>query len=144
MNTGTGGTLCGYCRRPVSSGTWIGGQFYHYECVHGPAPGWNQPPNLQPYTMGCICPPTSEQTCQKPILPAQVAPPTGNHTMSEWHWFTDPARRMAGYEGQRFVCYFWLSGLSHISLGLHLDWAMPNFEIHLPLGFIRIGVNGNV
>lgn len=52
-----------------------------------------------------------------------------------WLW-----GRGIGYEGRKWVCYFWRSGWTHISLGLHLDWGAPNIEIHVPFGFIRIGV----
>ena len=39
----------------------------------------------------------------------------------------------------RFVCYFWYLGWDHISLGLHVCPTLPNIEIHLPGGYIRIG-----
>ena len=52
-----------------------------------------------------------------------------------WVW-----GRQIGYEGTKWCCYFWRSGWTHLSLGLHFDWFNPNIEIHLPLGFIRIGV----
>lgn len=57
-------------------------------------------------------------------------------------WVWNRHGRQFGYmsEGERgFVAYFWRSGWSHISLGAHVDWAAPNFEIHVPLGFFRIG-----
>jgi len=40
---------------------------------------------------------------------------------------------------KEFVAYFYCNGFDHVSLGLHFDWVMPNIEIHLPFGFIRIG-----
>ena len=45
-----------------------------------------------------------------------------------------------GYEGKKWVCYFYCNGLNHFSLGFHFDWTLPNIEIHLPFGFIRAGV----
>jgi hypothetical protein len=49
--------------------------------------------------------------------------------------------RTIGYEGYRFVAYFYFVGWDCISLGLHLCWSLPNVEMHLPFGFIRIGIN---
>jgi hypothetical protein len=31
--------------------------------------GWVDAPQPQPIQRGCICPPTSEQTCQAPLCP---------------------------------------------------------------------------
>lgn len=47
--------------------------------------------------------------------------------------------RKIGYEGDRWVAYFWFVGWDCISLGLHVCFGAPNIEIHLPFGFIRIG-----
>ena len=40
----------------------------------------------------------------------------------------------------KFICYFFFSGFQFISLGVHLSLKPLNFEIHLPFGFIRIGL----
>jgi len=37
------------------------------------------------------------------------------------------------------ICYFFFVGWWALSLGLHVDLASPNLEIHIPFGFIRIG-----
>ena len=39
---------------------------------------------------------------------------------------------------KRFVAYYYCNG-SDLSLGISLHWQMPNIEIHLPFGFVRIG-----
>lgn len=39
---------------------------------------------------------------------------------------------------KRFVAYFYFNGF-HFSLGIHFDWNAPNFELHVPCGFFRIG-----
>ena len=39
---------------------------------------------------------------------------------------------------KRFVCFYYCNGL-HLSLGLHISFEVPNIEIHLPFGFVRIG-----
>lgn len=45
-----------------------------------------------------------------------------------------------GYEGPRWVAYYYLIGLANWSLGFHVHLAQPfNVELHLPGGFIRIG-----
>ena len=43
-------------------------------------------------------------------------------------------------KNRKFVCYWWFVGWESISLGLHIDFLMKNIEIHLPFGFIRIGL----
>lgn len=48
--------------------------------------------------------------------------------------------RTLGYEGLRWECYFYWQGWDNINLGLHLNWRIPNVEIHLPFGFIRAGM----
>ena len=47
------------------------------------------------------------------------------------------------YEGNnegKFVCYFYFITWEHISLGVHIHLGKPNIEIHLPFGFIRVGM----
>ena len=46
---------------------------------------------------------------------------------------------MIGYQGHRWECKFWYVSRWHISLGLHVDLSLPNIELHIPTGFIRIG-----
>jgi hypothetical protein len=48
--------------------------------------------------------------------------------------------RRYGFEGRYACCYVWHAGWSHISLGLHVCLAGPNIEIHIPFGFIRVGL----
>jgi hypothetical protein len=48
-----------------------------------------------------------------------------------WGW--------CGGQPGRFDAYFWFSGWDCIALGISFCTAGPNFEIHLPFGFIRIG-----
>jgi len=44
------------------------------------------------------------------------------------------------YDGRRhFSAYFHFTGWSQISIGAHIDVSMPNVEIHLPFGFLRVG-----
>lgn len=45
-----------------------------------------------------------------------------------------------GYEGDRFVAYWWHTGWTHISFGVHVWLRGPNIEVHLPGGFFRFGV----
>ncbi len=40
---------------------------------------------------------------------------------------------------RQFVCYLHFIGLDNISLGVSLNWHLPNIEIHLPFCFIRVG-----
>jgi hypothetical protein len=47
--------------------------------------------------------------------------------------------KMYGYEGETWVCYFWRNDVA-ISLGISI--CPFNVEIHLPLGFIKIGKRG--
>ena len=51
--------------------------------------------------------------------------------------------RTLGYEGRRWECYFYWQGWDDINLGLHLNWRIPNIEIHLPFGFIRAGLTSH-
>lgn len=39
-----------------------------------------------------------------------------------------------------FACYFHRTGWNLFSLGVNIDVTSPNFEIHLPFGFIRCGM----
>ena len=48
-------------------------------------------------------------------------------------------RRLFGIDGDRWVLYFWFVGWDCFSLGFHVCLSVPNFEIHLPFGFIRAG-----
>jgi hypothetical protein len=56
--------LCAHCGRPIASGAMQtfgnAGEPYHFECT--------QPPRQQA-SFGCVCPPTSEQTCQASMCP---------------------------------------------------------------------------
>jgi hypothetical protein len=65
-------------------------------------------------------------------------------TNAGWCFFgIDPQtkeRQMLGYEGKKYCCYYWRSSTWHISLGVHIDLSKPNFELHIPTGFIRIGM----
>jgi hypothetical protein len=40
---------------------------------------------------------------------------------------------------RKFVACFFLVGFDNISLGVSFNWYIPNIEIHLPFGFIKIG-----
>lgn len=44
-----------------------------------------------------------------------------------------------GYDGERFVAYWWFVGWWALSFGLHVSVRHWNIEIHLPFGFLRIG-----
>jgi len=44
-----------------------------------------------------------------------------------------------GTTKRKFICYFWHTSFWHISLGFHIDLHLPNIEIHIPFGFIRVG-----
>ena len=39
----------------------------------------------------------------------------------------------------RFVCLFHFVGWNCLSLGFHICITAPNFELHLPFGFVLIG-----
>ena len=47
-------------------------------------------------------------------------------------------RRLYGYEGPRWVCYFWFVGWDCLSLGFHVC-LRGNPEVHVPFGFTRVG-----
>lgn len=40
---------------------------------------------------------------------------------------------------RQFECYYYFVGWSSVSLGVSVCVSLPNIEIHLPFGFIRIG-----
>jgi hypothetical protein len=60
--------MSSYCGLHPCGMTSSGCVFAH--CPQYPA-AWNSPlaPPMMPVPMGCICPPTSEQTCQNPACP---------------------------------------------------------------------------
>lgn len=60
-----------------------------------------------------------------------------NHDEFKWRVFGLDRRFKKQKE---FVAYYYFVGWSHISLGFHICLAKPNIEIHLPFGFVRIGV----
>lgn len=39
----------------------------------------------------------------------------------------------------KFVCYFHFVDWWQLSFGITIDFKSPNFEIHLPFGFIKVG-----
>ena len=43
------------------------------------------------------------------------------------------------FKKRKFVFYFWFTGWDNISFGISINLFLPNVEIHLPFGFIRIG-----
>jgi hypothetical protein len=45
-----------------------------------------------------------------------------------------------GWEWDRFVVYFHFIGWWHLALGVSLWLTGPNIEIHLPFGFVRVGI----
>lgn len=49
-------------------------------------------------------------------------------------------KKKIGWEGKRWGAYFWFVGWDCFSLGAHVCLGCPNIEIHIPFGFIRIGV----
>lgn len=51
--------------------------------------------------------------------------------------------RMFGYEGRKWCCLFWFVGWDCLSLGLHVCVSAPNIEVHLPFGFVRMGVQSD-
>jgi hypothetical protein len=64
--------LCGHCGRPIVGGAvYTYGGVYHLECTQSPYPGhvFTAGP---PTPIGCICPPTSEQTCQRVDCPRKA------------------------------------------------------------------------
>lgn len=51
-------------------------------------------------------------------------------------------RYIFGQAERQFVCHFHFVGWSCFSLGIHVDTASPNIEIHVPFGFARVGWQG--
>lgn len=49
--------------------------------------------------------------------------------------------RLFGWEGERFEAYFWFVGWDCISFGVHVCLSLPNIELHVPFGFMRIGAS---
>ena len=39
-----------------------------------------------------------------------------------------------------FVCYFWFVSFKSLSLGISLNLKPLHIEIHIPFGFIKIGI----
>ena len=52
----------------------------------------------------------------------------------------DHKPKLYGWKGCHFVCFFHFNGWRHTSFGLYIFWPAPNIEIHVPGGFLRIGV----
>lgn len=50
---------------------------------------------------------------------------------------------MIGLDGTKWAAYFWFVGWDCLSLGIHASLSVPNIEIHIPFGFIRIGRQAN-
>lgn len=50
-----------------------------------------------------------------------------------------PEYKTFGYDGPKWVAYFYFQKFSHLQLGIHLGLDKPNAEIHVPFGFFRIG-----
>lgn len=46
---------------------------------------------------------------------------------------------ISGKKDRRFVCYLHWIGLDNISLGVSINWHVPNLELHLPFCFVRVG-----
>lgn len=42
---------------------------------------------------------------------------------------------------RQFIAFFHFVSWAHFSLGIHIDFSSPNIEIHMPIGFIRLGWN---
>ncbi len=51
-------------------------------------------------------------------------------------------RYLFGIRERFFVCFFHFVGWSCLSIGVHVDTASPNVEVHVPFGFFRIGWMG--
>jgi len=47
--------------------------------------------------------------------------------------------RTFGWEGRKLDAYFHFVGWDCLQLGLHVCLSIPNVEIHIPFGFVRIG-----
>lgn len=59
----------------------------------------------------------------------------GRYEGRQWGWVLHDLSRSRDV----FVVYFWFVRWTCISLGFHVCLDAPNFELHLPFGFIRIG-----
>lgn len=60
--------LCAHCSRPIAGpAVWVGSGPYHFECTQ--PPGGNATFTVPAVPFGCVCPPTSEQTCQADRCP---------------------------------------------------------------------------
>lgn len=42
-------------------------------------------------------------------------------------------------KARQVICYFYFQGFDCLSLGAHICLSQPNFELHIPFGFFRIG-----
>jgi len=45
-----------------------------------------------------------------------------------------------GIETERFVAYWFFTGWTQISFGINISLEGPNIEIHIPFGFVRLGI----
>ena len=45
---------------------------------------------------------------------------------------------------RKFVCYFYFVGWDQFSLGMSICVSLPNLEIHLPFGFLRLGMEETI
>jgi hypothetical protein len=62
--------------------------------------------------------------------------------MKNWYW-NKHSTSMYGYVGSRFLCYFYAysrSELNVLGFGLNFHTRWPAVELHLGLGYLRIGV----
>lgn len=63
-----------------------------------------------------------------------------------WHfgrvWEGD-CYHLFGYEDAKWAFYFYFIGWSFWSLGIHIYPPAPNIEIHLPFGYIRVGIRSS-
>lgn len=41
---------------------------------------------------------------------------------------------------KRFVAYIHFTGFDNVQLGFHINWSLPNAEVHLPFCFVRVGL----
>lgn len=61
------------------------------------------------------------------------------HRCEDRVWGYVPVADWNGPLRRRFVVYFHFVGWDCLSLGVHISVIHPNVEIHVPLGFIRVG-----
>ena len=52
---------------------------------------------------------------------------------------TTPKSQPGAGTRRQFIAYFYFVGWDCISLGLHVCLGLPNIEIHIPFGFVRVG-----